>query len=337
MATKQPSRTEIFDWRDVVRLFFTGFGMGAADIVPGVSGGTIAFIFGVYEELIYSIKVVSGQALKLFLQGKIKESLALIPFRFLIPLGLGIMGALLTLAKLVSFLLHTYPEMLWSFFFGLVIASVLVVRKRVVTWDFRDIGILAVSTIVAYFIVGAVPVETPETLLAYFLSGAVAICAMILPGISGSFLLVIMGKYEQVLGAVLARDFMTLGAVGAGAILGLALFSRVLSWAFAKHHDLVVAALIGFMLGSLRKIWPWKEVVSTRINRHGDLVPLVERNFIPSQFDLNVFMALGLCALGIFIILFLSRLHAVREQVQDIEPKKFAREHEKALKLQEHK
>jgi putative membrane protein len=319
-----------------LRLTLTGFIMGAADIVPGVSGGTIAFIFGIYEELIYSIKTVSGEVLRLLVRGKIKEALAEIPFGFLIPLGIGILTALLTLANVLSYVLVAYPAFLWSFFFGLVIASILAVRKRVVTWDKRDYLAMTVTAVAAYFIVGAVPVETPNTLLAYFLAGAIAICAMILPGISGSFLLVIMGKYEQVLGAVTDRNFLILGVFMLGCVIGLAAFSRLLSWMFARHHDIIVASLIGFMIGSLRKIWPWKEVISTRINSHGEVVPFQEVNILPASLDTSVILSLLLCAIGVAAILFLEKLQVTKEQTSDIEDKDFKREHTKAIKSQMH-
>lgn len=305
-----------------LKLFATGFTMGSADIVPGVSGGTIAFIFGIYEQLINSIKTVSGEVPKLLLKGRIKEAIAKVPFTFLVPLGLGVLTALLTLANALSYVLSTYPAFLWSFFFGLVLASVLSISKKVGAWTINSIIALIGTAIAAYIIVGAVPVETPNTLVAYFLSGAIAICAMILPGISGSFLLVIMGKYEQVLGAVTSRDFLTLGVFMLGCIVGLALFSRLLSWLFAKHHDLVVASLIGFMIGSLRKIWPWKEVITTRVNSHGEVVPLQEANIFPPAFDSSFFISLLLCALGIAAILVLEKMQVTKAETATVKRSK---------------
>jgi len=316
-----------------LRLFFSGFMMGSADTVPGVSGGTIAFLLGIYEQLIYSIKLLSGEVLHLIVRLKIKEAWQKVPFGFLVPLFLGMMTAILALSNGISYLLKHQPEFVWSFFFGLVLASVMVVRKRVVTWNKHDYFALVLTAIFAYFLVGSVPVETPATLLAFLLAGAVAICAMILPGISGSFLLVIMGKYEQVLTAVSEQNFLVLGAVMTGSILGLALFSRLLSWLFAKHHDIVVAALIGFMIGSLRKVWPWKEVISTRINSHGEVVPLLESNVLPIL-NSAFFFSLALIALGFGLILFLDRFNVTKESVKDVEDKQFEKEHAKALRSQ---
>lgn len=316
------------------RLFLTGMAMGGADIVPGVSGGTIAFIFGIYEELLESIKLLSGEVLGLVLKGKIVQAFKTIPFSFLIPVGLGVLVSLASLASIISYLLAEKPAYLWSFFFGLVIASIILVRKRVVTWNMHDYAALILASIGTYFLVGAVPVETPNTPLALFLSGAIAICAMILPGISGSFLLVIMGKYEQVLGAVVDKDIATLAIFAAGALFGLAVFSRLLSWLFNKHHDLILSVLIGFMIGSLRKIWPWKEVIMTRINSHGEIVPLVEKNILPAQFDLFLITCLALAVLGVITILVLDHFQATKEQVLDINDPDFVKEHAKAVSSQ---
>ncbi len=314
-----------------IRLFVTGFIMGAADIVPGVSGGTIAFIFGIYEELLHSIKTVSGKTLKLALRGKFIEAWKSVPFGFLIPLGLGLMVALLSLANAISYLLSDHPSFLWSFFFGLVLASILLVRNRVVSWGTKEFIAMILMTIGAFFLVGAVPVETPNTYLAIMLSGAIAICAMILPGISGSFLLVIMGKYEQVLNAVVERDILTLGVFMVGIVLGLSLFSRLLSWLFAHHHDLVISALIGFMIGSLRKIWPWKEVLETRINSHGEIVPLVEKNIFPAAFDGSFFLSIFLAIAGVALILILERLQMTKEHTKDVDSKSFEKAHAQTL------
>lgn len=322
-------------YQKIIRLFFTGFAMGSADIVPGVSGGTIAFIFGVYEELIHSIKKISGETLRFLLKGKIKEAFQSIPFSFLIPLGLGLGTAVLTLTGLLSHLLETSPVELWSFFFGLVLASVFLVSKRIVKWDLRDVIFMIVFTIIAYKVVGLVPIETPSTPLAFILSGAIAICAMILPGISGSFLLIIMGKYGQVLDAINNKDIITIGLVGVGAVFGLALFSRLLSWLFKNHHDIVIASLTGFMIGSLRKIWPWKETITMRVNSHGLEVPLLQENILPVAFDQNLLISIGLCIFAFVLIFSLEKLQLTKEKVTDIDDNKFEKEHKKALKSQE--
>lgn len=320
--------------KDKIRLFTTGFVMGSADIVPGVSGGTVAFLMGIYEELIQSIKTVSGKVPRLVIERKISDAWHAIPFSFLIPLGLGLLTAVLSLSNAVAYLLQTHPDFVWSFFFGLVLSSVLVVRKRVVNWDLHDYVAALGTAVFAYVLVGAVPVETPNTLPALFLSGVIAICAMILPGISGSFLLVIMGKYEQVLGAVASRDVVTIVVFGLGAVSGLAVFSRVLSWLFKRHHDIVIAMLTGFMVGSLRKVWPWKEVVMTRINSHGEVVPLVEKNVLPGSLSIEVLFCVALFVIGLIVVFLLDKMHVTAEHLTDIEDREFEREHDKSLKSQ---
>lgn len=307
--------------KSYLRLFVTGFAMGTADLIPGVSGGTIAFLSGIYEELLKSIKLVTGDVLRLFFKLKFTEAIKLIPFRFLLPLVVGLFGAIFLLANVLSYLLSTYPVFVWAFFFGLVLASTRVVSKRVSNWGMIEIGGFVVAAIGAYILVGSVPVETPSSLLFFFLAGMIAIAAMILPGISGSFILLLLGKYQQVLGAVTNRDFLTLIVFALGAVFGIALFSRVLTYLFAKHHNISVAILAGFMLGSVRKIWPWQEVVSTRINSHGEEVPLIVNNVLPNNFDANVILALALSLIGAGIVLYLGKLDLVKETEQDLTKK----------------
>jgi putative membrane protein len=307
--------TSHFSWKRTIRLLFTGAAMGAADIVPGVSGGTVAFLMGIYEELIHSIKTLSGEVIRLLIKGKVKDAFQRVPFQFLVPLGTGLLLAVISLSKTIAYLLSHHPTYLWSFFFGLVVASIWVVRTRVKSWDMHDIVAMAGVSILAFVLVGAVPVETPNNLITIFLSGFIAICAMILPGISGSFLLVIMGKYEQVLSALNNRDILTLSVFMIGAVAGLAVFSRVLSYLFAKHHDILIAGLMGFMIGSLRKVWPWKEVVLTRIN--------------PSTY-----LCIALMLAGFAAVTLLDRLQTTREHVGDIHDKAFIKSHKQAVESQ---
>ncbi len=329
MSTKTTSSSS--QPKSYLRLFATGFSMGLADLIPGVSGGTIAFISGIYEELLYSIKVASGEAIKLLLKGKIVDAIRVVPLRFLIPLLLGIFTAIFSLANLLSYLLVEYPTFVFALFFGLVLASTWLVLKRVVKWDKADIFGFIISAIGAYILVGSVPVSTPESLPWIFLSGMIAICAMILPGISGSFILLLLGKYDQILGAAKNFDIMTLSVFMVGCVLGIALFSRLLSWLFAKHHDISVAILAGFMLGSVRKIWPWKEVLVTRINSHGEVVPFIEKNILPGALTGEVIFTLALMIIGVGLILYLERLQATKEKTSDIDSSQFKKEHKKAI------
>jgi putative membrane protein len=281
--------------------------MGAADVVPGVSGGTMAFILGIYEELINAIKSIDFKCLQLLARFQISAVLDRIAWRFLLALGAGILAAILSLAKVLSWLLHNQPVLIWSFFFGLILASVVTVSRRVQAWKIQTLIAFLLGTVATYFLVGIVPMSTPNAPWFLFLSGAVAICAMILPGISGSFILVLMGKYHYVLEAVNQRDLVTLGIVAAGACVGIACFSRFLGWLFRKYHDVTVAILTGLMVGSLRKVWPWKETLKFRTTEDGGIQPLVQANVLPGQWDSEVTIALALAILGIVVVLLLER------------------------------
>lgn len=241
---------------EYVRLFFSGFAMGAADVVPGVSGGTMAFILGVYETLIDAIKSFNLQALKLALGMKFGELLnEHIPIRFLIALGLGILTAVFTLASILEGALENSPTYVFAFFAGLILASIIAVGAKV-EWSLGAIVALVIGAVVAFVIVGMDSLgdqfgHTPPIL---FVSGMIAICAMILPGISGSFILLILGQYDFILGAVKDRDFVSIISVGLGAVLGIMIFSRILSWLLKHYENVTIAVLVGFMAGSLRLI-----------------------------------------------------------------------------------
>ena len=278
-----------------------GFCMGAADVVPGVSGGTMAFILSIYEELIRSIRSFDVEVVKLVFKLKIREALDRVNWLFLICVGAGIFTAIFTLAKGLAWLLENQPVLIWSFFFGLVLASVAVVSRRVPSWSINLLVAGLISAIAAFFLVGMVPMHTPETWWFLFLSGAIAICAMILPGISGSFILVLLGKYQYALQAVNNRDIVALFILACGAAVGLISFSRLLSWLFSRHHDLTIAILAGLMLGSLRKVWPWK---------------IADANAWPSAFNAETMLALGLAVFGAIVVLLIERLGAERATTQ---------------------
>lgn len=312
----------------IIRLFSTGFGMGTADLVPGVSGGTIAFLFGIYEELLYSIRVVTGTTPKLVMRGKFKEAWQSIPFRFLIPLFAGIGLAIFGLASIFSYLLDTYAVFVWSFFFGLVIGSALIIRKRIKSWTKGVIIALVISTILTYIVVGLTEVSFGSDPLSLFVVGAIAFCAMILPGISGSLMLVIMGQYETVLNAVSDRDFVLLGAVAAGGVVGLALFSRLLGWLFKKYHAIVIAALIGMLIGSLRKVWPWREPVEGATVT-GSYVP--EFAVLPA-FDWSFALCVVLATVAIYLVVKLEKIGVAKEHSEDIADKEFKKEYKEGKK-----
>lgn len=285
--------------KDYVTLALKGMAMGAADVVPGVSGGTIAFIVGIYDELINSIKSINAHSLKLLFTGKIVSFWKAINGSFLFSILLGIGISVFSLAKLITWLLEAHPIMVWAFFFGLVLASTWFVSKDIKEWNVKTIASFIVGAAVAYYITVATPAETPTNLLFIFLCGAIAICAMILPGISGSFILVLLGKYFYIMDAVKELKIGTLLVFAAGALIGITSFSRVLSFALARFRNSTLALLTGFMLGSLNKVWPWKE----KIMVDGGFE--LEKNIMPNAFLAE---AIVLAIIGFFLVYFLEKL-----------------------------
>lgn len=266
-------------------LVLKGMGMGAADVIPGVSGGTVAFIVGIYEELINSIKSINLSALKLFFTGKFASFWKAINGNFLISVLIGIGISIFSLAKILGHLLHNYPILVWSFFFGLIIASTVYVVRTIKVWK-PGTAIAAIAGIaVAYFITIISPAEANTTWWFIFVSGSIAICAMILPGISGSFILVLLGMYRFILGAVSDFNIAVLLVFIAGAAIGIIAFSNLLSWLLKNYHNLTIAILAGFMVGSLNKVWPWKKVTETFIDRHGEVKSLAETNVFPGTYE----------------------------------------------------
>lgn len=292
-------------------LFLKGMAMGAADVVPGVSGGTVAFITGIYEELINTINGVNLQNLRLLKSDGFSSFWKAVNGRFLLVLLSGIALSVLTLASQITHLLETQPILVWSFFFGLVLASIVVIFKDVNGWRWFDIVIALATASFAYYTTTLEPLVNGDASSLYlFIAGAIAICAMILPGISGSFILVLLGAYQPVLTAIKNRDIQTFSVVVLGAVTGILTFSRILKWLFANYKNSTLLALIGFILGSLNKLWPWKEVVSWRTNSKGLEVPLIEKSILPSQFDGDpqLTAAITFAIVGLLLILGIERL-----------------------------
>ena len=294
--------------RNYPLLILRGCAMGAADVVPGVSGGTIAFITGIYEELIDSIKSVDLQAVKLLLKFKLAEFWKKINGNFLISVIAGIGISIFSLAKLMTWLLENHPIYIWSFFFGLIIASSVLVAKEIKKWNIFTVISLILGAIIAYGITVMTPSETPDSWWFIILSGAIAICAMILPGISGAFILLLMGKYTYILGAVSAFNISVLLLFAVGAVAGITSFSHLLSWLLKHHHTATVSLLTGFMVGSLNKVWPWKETLQTYTDSHGVEKALVESNISPVHFgeltgsDPLLWQAILMCIAGFLLI-----------------------------------
>ena len=290
-----------------LRISFIGFLMGCADLIPGVSGGTIAFICGIYDRLLEGIKSIDVTTLRLALKLDLKGVLARVPFLFFLFLGAGLLTAIFTMARFLSRLMEVYPVALWSFFFGLVLGSILLLARQTWRWRVIDFVLFAAFGLGTYWLVGLEATQTPATLPFTFLAGAIAICAMILPGISGSYLLVIMGKYQQILEAVNQRDLLTLAVFCAGIITGILSFVRIVSWLLRTFRHGTLIALTGIMAGALRSIWPWKEVLSTRINSKGVEVPVATANVLPTD-STEILVALGLAAVGGLAVLLISRI-----------------------------
>lgn len=266
-------------------IYLKGIAMGAADVVPGVSGGTIAFISGIYGRLITAIKNIIP-SLKLFFKGKFKEFWKMVDGTFLLCLILGITTSFLTLAHVVIGAMDNYPILTWAFFFGLVLASTLFVGKTV-KWNWITVFAFLVFTVIAFLITSPenTPLNTDNSYWFIFLCGAIAICAMILPGISGSFILLLLGKYYFMMDALKNLDIVYILIFIAGAFIGIVSFANVLSWLFKKIEMITLASLTGFMFGSLNKLWPWKQTLETYLDKEGKLTPLVEKNVFPGQFE----------------------------------------------------
>jgi len=286
--------------------------MGAADVVPGVSGGTIAFITGIYERLLVSLQTIVPALIELIKDRDFSGFWKKINGAFLITLFSGILLSVLLFAKLIAYLLVNYPIPLWSFFFGLIVASVSIVGKQINEWNIRLFVSIVVGALIAYCFTQLSPASVEHSYLNAFLSGLIAICAMILPGISGSFILVMLGTYSFILGAIKDFDVIVLAIFASGCLVGLLSIANLLVWAFSRFRNITLALLTGFMIGALTKVWPWKEVLTYREDRHGQLLPLLEQNVLPNTYELitgasaQVAMASVCFVIAVFGVLFLE-------------------------------
>jgi putative membrane protein len=295
--------------KSYITISLKGLGMGAADVVPGVSGGTIAFITGIYEELVTTIANVDVSLIKTWRQNGFAAMWKQFNGGFIIALLTGIFISIFTLMRLTNYLLETYPIVVWSFFFGLVGASVWYVGKQIEKWNPKLIGVTILGFIVAFGITELTPTQGIDHPLYFLMCGAIAVCAMILPGISGAFILVLLGGYKSITTAVSEFNLQVIGLVGLGAIIGLLSFSRILKWLFTNFKSLTLAILTGFIAGSLNKIWPWKEVIDSEIIK-GKVVILKEVSILPTQFngDPKLLYACIAAILGFLLILLLEKI-----------------------------
>lgn len=267
-----------------ILLFLKGMSMGAADVVPGVSGGSIALITGIYEKLLDSIKSVDKQALHFLFKGEFKALWQHVNGSFLLTLLGGILTSIFTLSKLITHLMEDHPIPLWSFFCGLILISAVILLRDIKNWSLVVIFSILLGTGFAYWITGLPPIGSPDALWFVFVAGVIAICAMILPGISGSFLLLILGQYERILQAVSEKNIILLGLFASGCVVGILSFSRLISYLLRNFHAVTIGLLSGFMLGSVNKIWPWKKVISYRMSSSGIQKPFLTENILPQHY-----------------------------------------------------
>ncbi|MCL6416357.1 DUF368 domain-containing protein [Aestuariirhabdus sp. Z084] len=298
-------------WRQRIALFAKGMTMGAADVVPGVSGGTMALITGIYDRLLEALSRFDLRAVGLLRKAQIGPLWRYIDGGFLLTLFSGVLLSILSLARVITFLLQTYPEMLWSFFFGLILVSAVYVARSLERWNPAAAIALLAGTALAWFITVAQPLQLTPDLPTLFVAGAIAVCAMILPGISGSFILLLLGLYAPVLAAIKGFELSVLATVAAGCVVGLLSFSRLLNWLLHHFHGVTMAFLCGLMLGSLNKVWPWKETLSFRQNSAGEMVPLLQKNVSPWHFEAQIGPAhlgesLALMLFAIILVLILT-------------------------------
>lgn len=292
--------------------------MGAADVVPGVSGGTVAFITGIYQELINSLKSIEPSLLPLLFQRGPAAVWQAINGNFLLALFSGVLFSVFTLAKGISYSLQHYPILVWSFFFGLIAASALLLFRQLERKTAVELLCAVIGVVTAFFISSIGPGQLEDSYLNLFLAGSVAICAMILPGVSGAFLLLMMGLYSTVIDAIKSLDVTAIACFGAGAVMGLLLFSHVLAWLFQRFYSQTLALLTGFLVGSLSMVWPWKQTLSTRLNSHGLEVPLIQENILPWDYLAVVgqpsylLLALVMIGLGVCLVLGLEYTGSAR-------------------------
>jgi len=296
--------------KSYLKIIAKGFGMGAADVVPGVSGGTMALIFGIYPRLINAIKSFDTDWIK----GIVKFDLNIIlhrpHFAFLIPLIIGILAAILFFTRVVPLpiLIRTHPEIIYGLFFGLILGSVLVLMKVTKSWSFKEIRFVIAGIAIGHLIFNMVPVETPDASWFIFLSGAVAISAMILPGISGSFILLMLKKYAYIFNAIGYFNFSVIIPFTLGMIMGLVLFSRVLSWLLKKWYQETLSAIIGLLVASLWVIWPFQERMYEMVRGKERLIET--QPYFPQQITADVNMAAGMIILGLLLVLVINFLSA---------------------------
>lgn len=300
---------------DYLIISLKGVAMGAADAVPGVSGGTIAFISGIYQELINTISNVNLSLFKTFFSKGFSPFWKQLNGNFIVALLVGIVISFISFMKLAKYLLENHPVLIWSFFFGLILASIYFVGKQITKWNLATIITLVLGAVIAFYISKLSSLATNENPWFLFFAGAIAICAMILPGISGSFILIILGAYKTLSDAIHDFDVKKIAVFATGAIFGLLSFSHVLKWLFKNYHNATLALLTGFIFGSLNKVWPWKRTLTWHIDSKGIKAPLLQESVSPFHFDGNnqILFALILMIFGFLTIFMLEKIGSKKQ------------------------
>jgi putative membrane protein len=305
------------------RIILVGLLMGAAEVVPGVSGGTIAFVSGFYERLVNDIQRFTPGLLFSVRKAGVKRLWNILDINFLLLLFGSMLVAILIFARGVSYLLAYQPILIWSFFFGLVVASVFVVSRRLAPFNIEMVVSIFFGVMLGLVVTRIAPLEAEVTPLTLFAGGCIAVCAWILPGLSGSFILLVLGLYQSVISAIKHFEFMTLTYVALGCVVGLISFSRVLSLLLQRFHHATVSVMMGFMLGSLVKIWPWKHTTSYQIGTDGRQIPVVQEPVSPQTYlDLTgqepmLYLALASCIAGFLLIFAMDRFALLTESRAD--------------------
>ncbi len=305
--------------KNYLPIFLKGMAMGIAEIIPGVSGGTIAFITGIYERFIGALQAFDLSLFKTLKNDGIKGAWEKIDGNFLVALAGGMFVSIVLFVKIVTHLIETQPVLLWAFFFGLIAASAIYVGKQIPKWGAANIAAVLIGTVVAYYVTIASPANGSDALWMIFISGMIAICAFLLPGLSGSFVLLLMGMYATVLGGVKNLDLIIIGVFALGCITGILSFSKVLNWAFHNHKYVTLSLLTGFLIGSLNRVWPWQEVLSRRVNSKGEEVVEFAKSVLPNDFsalnsmenlpfgnDPQLFPVIGLMVVGFALVFILE-------------------------------
>lgn len=294
--------------------------MGIAELIPGVSGGTIAFITGIYERFIAALHAFDLSLLKTLKTEGLAAGWKKIDGNFLLVLVGGMLVSIVSFIHLITHLIDHHPVLIWAFFFGLILASVFFVGKHIPTWSVTNVLALLAGGVLAYGITIASPANGSDSLLMVYLSGMVAICAFLLPGLSGSFVLLLMGMYNIVLGGVKNFDVLLVAVFALGCITGILFFTNFLNWAFKHHKSLTLSVLTGFLVGSLNRVWPWQQVISRRTNSKGEEVVEFTKSVLPDQMaqldaaanapfgnDPQIWPVLGLMLAGVLLVVLLEK------------------------------